>query len=74
MDFPTEDMEGIEAMEYRNVGFQEFDVKKSQSAIELKLKKKLEKKKKSRGFETLGLSLTMFCAVKGKGYRIPTPI
>lgn len=74
MDFPKEDMEGVEAMEYPSAGFQEFDMKESLSATQLKLKKKLEKKKKSGGFETLGLSLPVFRAVKRKGYRIPTPI
>lgn len=63
-------MEGVEVMEYLSVGFQEFDMKESLFVIQLKLKKKLEKKKKLGGFEILGLSLFVFCVVKCKGYRI----
>lgn len=55
-------------------GVEEFDLKESLSATQLKLQKKMRKKAKSGGFETLGLSLPVFRAVKRKGYRIPTPI
>lgn len=55
-------------------GVQEFDMKENLSATQLKLQKKMRKKAKSGGFETLGLSLPVFRAVKRKGYRIPTPI
>ncbi|CAK9276295.1 unnamed protein product [Sphagnum jensenii] len=44
------------------------------SATQLKIQKKERKKAKSGGFETLGLSLPVFRAIKRKGYRIPTPI
>ncbi|CAK9879987.1 unnamed protein product [Sphagnum jensenii] len=44
------------------------------SANQLKIQKKERKKAKSGGFETLGLSLPVFRAIKRKGYRIPTPI
>jgi ATP-dependent RNA helicase DDX54/DBP10 len=33
-----------------------------------------KKKPKSRGFESLGLSLPVYRAVKKKGYQVPTPI
>lgn len=79
MEFPSEDMDGMEedthmAMEFPSGGVQEFDLRENLSATQQKLKKQLEKKKKSGGFETLGLSLPVFRAVKRKGYRIPTPI
>jgi superfamily II DNA/RNA helicase len=32
------------------------------------------KKLKSGGFESLGLSKPIYKAIKGKGYRVPTPI
>jgi ATP-dependent RNA helicase DDX54/DBP10 len=33
-----------------------------------------KKKPKSRGFESLGLSLPVYRVVKKKGYQVPTPI
>jgi len=55
-------------------GFQEFSMNETLSATQLKIRKKERKKAKSGGFETLGLSLPVFRAIKRKGYRIPTPI
>ncbi|KAH9557438.1 hypothetical protein CY35_07G084300 [Sphagnum magellanicum] len=55
-------------------GFQEFSMNETLSATQLKIQKKERKKAKSGGFETLGLSLPVFRAIKRKGYRIPTPI
>nr|XP_017247102.1 PREDICTED: putative DEAD-box ATP-dependent RNA helicase 29 [Daucus carota subsp. sativus] len=44
------------------------------SVTELKKKEKLQKKAKSGGFESLGLSFNVFRGVKRKGYKVPTPI
>lgn len=44
------------------------------SVTELKKKEKTQKKAKSGGFESLGLSQNVFRGVKRKGYRVPTPI
>lgn len=44
------------------------------SVTELKRKEKQQKKAKSGGFESLGLSLNVFRGVKRKGYKVPTPI
>ncbi|KAM7518745.1 hypothetical protein LguiB_017707 [Lonicera macranthoides] len=44
------------------------------SVTELKKKEKNQKKAKSGGFESLGLSQNVFRGVKRKGYRVPTPI
>jgi ATP-dependent RNA helicase DDX54/DBP10 len=55
-------------------GFQDFSMNDTLSATQLKIQKKERKKAKSGGFETLGLSLPVFRAIKRKGYRIPTPI
>ncbi|KZV17347.1 DEAD-box ATP-dependent RNA helicase 29 [Dorcoceras hygrometricum] len=41
---------------------------------EFNKKKKLSKKSKSGGFESLGLSSKVYNGVKKKGYRVPTPI
>ncbi|KAL4035848.1 hypothetical protein IC575_004556 [Cucumis melo] len=44
------------------------------SKAELKRKEKQQKKAKSGGFESLGLSPNVFRGIKRKGYRVPTPI
>ncbi|XP_019157630.1 PREDICTED: putative DEAD-box ATP-dependent RNA helicase 29 isoform X1 [Ipomoea nil] len=44
------------------------------SKAELKRKQKEQKKSKSGGFESLGLSPNVFRGIKRKGYRVPTPI
>ncbi|CAH9075674.1 unnamed protein product [Cuscuta epithymum] len=44
------------------------------SKAELKRREKEQKKSKSGGFESLGLSPNVFRGVKRKGYRVPTPI
>ncbi|XP_031126902.1 putative DEAD-box ATP-dependent RNA helicase 29 [Ipomoea triloba] len=44
------------------------------SKAELKRKQKEQKKSKSGGFESLGLSHNVFRGIKRKGYRVPTPI
>lgn len=44
------------------------------SVTELKIKEKQQKKAKSGGFESLGLSINVFRGVKRKGYKVPTPI
>lgn len=67
-----------DAMDYEGFpvegGVQEFGMEESMSNTQLKLQKLARKKAKSGGFESLGLSLPVFRAVKRKGYRIPTPI
>ncbi|XP_047334167.1 putative DEAD-box ATP-dependent RNA helicase 29 [Impatiens glandulifera] len=44
------------------------------SKSELKRKEEKQKKAKSGGFESLGLSSNVFRGIKRKGYRVPTPI
>ncbi|XP_062173725.1 putative DEAD-box ATP-dependent RNA helicase 29 [Alnus glutinosa] len=44
------------------------------SKAELKRKEKQQKKAKSGGFESLGLSPDVYRGIKRKGYRVPTPI
>ncbi|KAK4275966.1 hypothetical protein QN277_018974 [Acacia crassicarpa] len=44
------------------------------SKAELKRKDKQQKKAKSGGFESLGLSPNMYRGIKRKGYKVPTPI
>ncbi|KGN66771.1 putative DEAD-box ATP-dependent RNA helicase 29 [Cucumis sativus] len=44
------------------------------SKAELKRREKQQKKAKSGGFESLGLSANVFRGIKRKGYRVPTPI
>lgn len=44
------------------------------SKAELKRREKQQKKAKSGGFESLGLSPNVFRGIKRKGYRVPTPI
>ncbi|KAF2321927.1 hypothetical protein GH714_004612 [Hevea brasiliensis] len=44
------------------------------SKAELKHKQKLKKKAKSGGCELLNLSPNVYCGIKRKGYRVPTPI
>ncbi|KAJ7518014.1 hypothetical protein O6H91_21G050900 [Diphasiastrum complanatum] len=56
------------------VGVQEFADSESLSASQMKLRKMLKKKAKSGGFESMGLSPSVFRGVKRKGYRVPTPI
>ncbi|XP_028806114.1 putative DEAD-box ATP-dependent RNA helicase 29 isoform X1 [Neltuma alba] len=44
------------------------------SKAELKRKEKQQKKAKSGGFESLGLSPNVYRGIKRKGYKVPTPI
>lgn len=44
------------------------------SKAELKRREKQQKKAKSGGFESLGLSPNVYRGIKRKGYRVPTPI
>lgn len=68
-----EQLDGAMALQFP--GVQDFTGEEAPlSASQLKLQKKLRKKAKSCGFETLGLSGPVFRAVKKKGYHVPTPI
>ncbi|EFJ35983.1 hypothetical protein SELMODRAFT_438217 [Selaginella moellendorffii] len=46
----------------------------TRSASRIKHDKKLKKKAKSGGFESLGLSPSIYQAIRKKGYSVPTPI
>lgn len=59
---------------FPSTGVLEFPDDAVISSSQHKREKKKSKNKKSGGFETLGLSLPIFRAIKRKGYQVPTPI